>query len=141
MHPVIVPLVMRLKEKSSDGFLIPRLLNGGTDGKRGHYVGKRFSYIMRRLGFTDRALTFHTLRNSFMQRCDEAGIPESTVKLLVGHSRPSLTYGRYSPGREFEGLKKEVAKVTFGETDGVVRADGRGVEVRPSQGKRHRRRR
>lgn len=139
VHPVIAGLVKRLKEKSSDGFLIPRLLRGGTDEKRGHYVGKRFGTIKERLGFTDKALTFHTLRNSFMQRCEEAGVPESTVKLLVGHSRPSLTYGRYSPGREFEGLRKEVAKVTFGETDGVVKANGRGVEVRPSQGKRHRR--
>lgn len=137
VHPVIAGLVKRLREKSSDGYVIPRLLRGGADGKRGHYVGKRFGHAMKRLGFTDKALTFHTLRNSFMQRCEEAGVPESTVKLLVGHARQSMTFGRYSPGVEFEGLRKAVAKVTYGEADGVVKANGRGVEVRPSQGRRH----
>ncbi|HEX3912873.1 MAG TPA: hypothetical protein VHW71_05150 [Steroidobacteraceae bacterium] len=29
-----------------------------------------------------------------------AGVPVSTVKLIVGHDRKDLTYGGYSPRRE-----------------------------------------
>jgi len=38
---------------------------------------------------------------------------ESTVKLLVGHSRQSLTYGLYSPGTSFELLREAIEKVDF----------------------------
>ncbi len=137
MHPVLVDLVARLKRQSGDGFLIPWLLRGGTDEKRGHYVGKRFSHVKVRLGFKDEALNFHTLRNAFMQRCEEAGVPESTVKLLVGHSRPSLTFGRYSPGVAFESLTRAVARVTFGTLDSLVKAKSRSIEVSRSQSRRY----
>lgn len=73
------------------------------------------------VGFTDRALVFHTLRNSFMQRCENAGVPESTVKLIVGHSRQgSMTYGLYSPGPDFEKLRAGVRKVRYGKADSVA---------------------
>ena len=41
---------------------------------------------------------FHALRNTFMEHLEGAGVAESTVKLIVGHARPSLTFGHYSKG-------------------------------------------
>jgi integrase len=122
IHEALRPLVDGLVTKSTDGYLIPGLLTGGADAKRSHYLGKRFGGLIRGLGFNDPALVFHTLRNSFIQRCEEASVPESSAKLLVGHSRAkSLTYGDagagYSPGVQLETLRKEVAKVTFGKLD------------------------
>ncbi|HUG03961.1 MAG TPA: site-specific integrase [Steroidobacteraceae bacterium] len=58
LHPVIAILVTRLREQWKDGFLIPGLLRGGADEKRGHYVGKRFSHQKRALGFADETLNF-----------------------------------------------------------------------------------
>jgi integrase len=130
IHPVIKSLVARLKRDSKDGFLIPGLLTGGPDNRRSHYVGKRFTPLRRKLGFEDGALNFHTLRNAFMQRCEDKEVPESTTKLLVGHSRKKqITYGTYSPGPNFEVLRKAAAKVTFGEVDALAKAIGSKVAV------------
>lgn len=121
VHPALQPLVRCLRDSSRDGYLIPGLLTGGADGKRAHYVGKRFSKVKEKLGFTDPALVFHTLRNAFMQRAEEGGVPESTTKLIVGHSRQGdITYGLYSPGVKFEALRDAVKKVTFGGADEFV---------------------
>lgn len=130
IHPAIKSLVARLKGNTHDGYLIPGLLTGGPDEKRSHYVGKRFTEIRKGLGITDEALNFHTLRNAFMQRCEDAEVPESTVKLLVGHSRANeMTYGRYSPGPKFEVMRKALLKVTYGEVDALVRRLGKQAEV------------
>ena len=138
IHPVLRQLVARLVDTAKDEFLIPGLLRGGRDAKRGHYVGKRFGRAIRKLGFADSALTFHTLRNSFMQRCEEASIPESTVKLIVGHKRSSLTYGLYSPGLQLSTLAKELNKITFGKTlDLHVRRAARTINVTKRSSRRY----
>jgi integrase len=130
VHPALRPLIARLKDMSKDTYLIPGLLTGGFDDKRAHYVGKRFSELKKTLGFTDSALKFHTLRNAFMQRCEEGEVPESTTKLIVGHSRQAdITYGLYSPGVKFDALTKAVAKVTYGDVDALVKRLAKTVEV------------
>ncbi|HEY3654001.1 MAG TPA: tyrosine-type recombinase/integrase [Steroidobacteraceae bacterium] len=147
IHSALRPLITQLVSKSRDGYLIPGLLTGGADAKRSHYLGKRFGSLIREIGFDDPALVFHTLRNAFLQRCEEGGVPESSAKLLVGHSRKkSLTYGDagggYSPGVQLETLRKEVAKVTFGQLDGYLTSISGNVQVtmkstrRPSRTKR-----
>jgi integrase len=49
--------------------------------------------------------TFHGLRNTFTEAMEQAGVPESTTQLIVGHKRQSLTYGHYSKG---ERLRKDL---------------------------------
>ena len=114
VHPIIEPMVARLIETSVDGHLITGLIPGGADGKRSHYASKAFGDFLRANGFKDTTLTFHSLRRSFTQRCETAGIPESTAKLLTGHARQSLTYGLYSPGPEYSSLTAAMQKVSYG---------------------------
>jgi integrase len=123
LHEVVKPMVRRLCETSTDGYLISGLLPGGVDGKRSHYVSKTFGDLLRRNHFAAGEVDFHSLRRSFAQRCEHAGIPQSTAALLLGHARQSLTYGLYSPGPEFGALKEAIAKVSYGETvDARVKA-------------------
>ena len=135
VHAVIQPLVARLAKQTKDGFLIPGLLTGGADDKRGHLLGKRFSYHIRHVGgITDPALCFHTLRNAFIHRCELGGVPEPTAKLLVGHSRKaSLTYGDssggYSPGLNLPELTAAVARVAFGPLDAYLKGTASAVKV------------
>lgn len=129
IHPAIRPLVKSLSEASTDGFLIPGLLSGGADAKRGHLVGKRFTDMRRGLGITDPALNLHTLRNAFLQRCEEAGVPLPTAKQLCGHKRQDQTYGGYSPGGSLGMLEKAISKITYGKVDAHVRKVGREVTV------------
>ena len=129
IHPVLRPLVKSLATSSDDGFLIPGLLSGGADDKRGHMVGKRFTQLRHDLGITDEALNFHTLRNAFLQRCEEGGVPQATAKQLAGHKRTDLTYGGYSPGGSAQLLDKAIRKVTYGDVDGLVTRTGSHVSI------------
>ena len=129
IHPVIQPLVESLSERSDDGYLVTGLLTGGDDNKRGHLVGKRFGSLRRRLGYTDEGLNYHTLRNSFIHRCEEAKLPLPTVKQLVGHSRTDITYGVYSPGVSRDSLREAMESVSYGSLDDYVRLAGAEVAV------------
>ena len=134
VHSVIRPLVARLAKQTKDGYLLPGLLTGGADDKRGHLLGKRFGYHIRGIGITDKALCFHTLRNAFIHRCELGGVPEPTAKLLVGHSRKaSLTYGNasggYSPGLNLPELAAAMAKVTFGPLDDYLKGTASAIKV------------
>ena len=40
----------------------------------------------------------HALRHAFVGMMEGHGVPESTVKLLIGHAHDSMTYGHYSKG-------------------------------------------
>jgi integrase len=123
LHDVIKPMVRQLCRTSTDGYLISGLLPGGVDNKRSHYVSKRFGDLLRRNEFPEGEVDFHSFRRSFAQRCEQAGLPQSTAALLLGHARQSLTYGLYSPGPEFEALQVAMEKVTYGEpVDSRVRA-------------------
>lgn len=129
IHPVLRPLVKSLVASSDDGYLIPGLLSGGADDKRGHMVGKRFTQLRHDLGITDEAVNFHTLRNAFLQRCEEGGVPLATAKQLAGHKRTDLTYGEYSPGGSAQLLDKAIRKVNYGDVDELVKRIGPHVTV------------
>jgi integrase len=130
IHPAIKPMVAHLLATSSDDYLISGLLPGGKDGKRSHYASKKFGTFLRSNGFEDRTLDFHSFRRSFTQRCENAGVPESTTQLLTGHARQSLTYGLYSPGPEFPALKKAVLQVSYGDAvDSLVKSLAKSSEI------------
>ena len=130
IHPALKAMVTRLAETSDDGYLVSGLLAGGVDGKRSHYASRYFGNFLRTHGFTDKTLTFHSLRRSFTQRCEQAEIPESTAQLLTGHSRQSLTYGLYSPGPELPALQTAINKITYGDaTDKRVRELAKDIRV------------
>jgi integrase len=93
LHPLIKPLVQCLKKTSSEGYLIKGLTRSGADGKRAHYITKRFGRMKVRLGLTDSGLVFQPLRNTFIHACENAGVPENVAKLIVCHSRSSMTFG------------------------------------------------
>ncbi len=138
IHPAIAALVAQLRKQSKDGYLIPGGKAGGYDAKRSHYLSRAFGFAKKRLGITDKALVFHTLRNSFMQRCENAEVPERTVKLIVGHSRQdSMTYGLYSPGPSFDKLHDAVGKVSFGKADAFVEGLRGDAEVKRKSTRGH----
>ena len=140
IHPVLVPVVEQLKATSGDGYLITGLLPGGRDNKRSHYASKAFGYWLRHNGFDDATLNFHSLRRSFAQRAETAGIAESLTKLLTGHARVSMTYGLYSPGPDFPKLVEAMKLVSYGDTtDNLVRALGGRCRITERSRRRHKR--
>jgi integrase len=130
VHPVIAPVVSQLVKTATDGWLVPGLLTGGRDARRSAGASKRFGWHLRHhLKLTDPTLTFHGFRHSFTNRCEIAGVPEPTTKLLTGHARGSLTYGHYSKGLPVTELAKAVAQVTYGAADALVKRTAGKVQI------------
>jgi hypothetical protein len=70
-------------------------------------------------------------------------ITRNPAQLLVGHSRRgSITYGArgasYSHGLPVEQLAKEIAKVSFGSLDKVVKGASRSLQVTHKSARRPR---
>jgi integrase len=104
--------------KPSHSFLFEGLLPGGPDNKRSWNVSKAFGHYTRKLKLGDKRQTFHSLRNTFVEVMEASEVPESTTKLIVGHARPSLTFGGYSKGERVR-LRKVINKLRY--PDSVIR--------------------
>src|SRR5262249_53953182 len=104
--------VLEHRQGAPDGFLFPGLSPGGPDGKRSWNVSKAFRRYCSKMGFNDETLVFHSLRKTFTEVMEAAEVPESTVKLLIGHTRSSLTYGGYSQGQRVK-LRKIIRKLKY----------------------------
>jgi integrase len=132
IHPAIAPLVKQLAKTSADDYLIPGLLRGGPDHKRAWYVGKRFGRIIRKLGIADPALDFHALRGTVITQLEGAGVPVSTIQLIVGHKRQGMTFGVYSGGMPDKAKRDAILHVTYGRLDDFIKETGAGVVVAAS---------
>jgi integrase len=112
VHPCIVPIVeRRLKDK--DRYLIANLVRGGRDKRRGHHVSKAFGRFRKHAGVKERWQDMHALRHTFTSCIEGHDVLESTTKLLIGHSRGSLTYGHYSRGDRVN-LRAAMDKLDYG---------------------------
>jgi integrase len=100
IHPDLPPILARLtKGKGSEDFLLP----GPTKGTRYEGLSDRFRRLQVREEVYDRSggqrrstVNWHSFRRWFVSRAERAGIPETTVALVVGHARSNVTFGRYS---------------------------------------------
>jgi integrase len=104
-----------LKRRKSEGaFLFDNLEPGGPDKKRSWYVSKAFRRYREKAGLSGALRDFHALRVTFIESMEGAEVPESTVKLIVGHKRHSMTYGHYSKGTRVK-LRSSIDKLAYGE--------------------------
>ena len=124
-HPPLEELISSLPgvDGPEDAFLFPNLGGNwkGSSGRSGPSMV--FSRIMERAGVespvlrkasgekgrTIRALTFHSLRHSFVTELQKAGVPVDHIKELAGHEDIETTKG-YAHDN-LEQLRKSVAKL------------------------------
>ena len=111
LHSHLKGLMARLKRESTDGYL----LSGLTFNKyqdRSNAIGKRFGRLKVSMGH-DAQHVFHSIRKTFVTLSENAGIPENVVADIVGHARPTLTFGLYSGGNSIEVKRKAIEKVKY----------------------------
>ncbi|GAB9116769.1 tyrosine-type recombinase/integrase [Bradyrhizobium diazoefficiens] len=96
-----------------DEFLFKGLKTGGRDGKRSHYVSRQYGQFRRRVGVKERGEDFHAFRNTFLEHMEGLEVPLTTAKLIIGHERGDITYGRYSSG-ELVKLREAITKLDYG---------------------------
>ncbi|WP_337957420.1 DUF6538 domain-containing protein [Phreatobacter oligotrophus] len=110
VHEWVAPIFLRRIEKP--GLLFPNLVPGGRDDKLSAYVTKAYRTFRNNAGVRGRYEDFHALRSTFTEAMEGAGVPVSTVKLLVGHRRDDITFGRYSRGKRVD-LRKAMDQLSY----------------------------
>ena len=81
-------------------------------------------------------IDFHSFRHTWVDACDNAGIPDDTTLRLKGDARPG-TLRRYGTGKtELQLLASEVAKLRFKGLD-LSHLGVTGAQIAPSPGDGH----
>ena len=93
-----------------------RYLFPGNDATKGgsrlNALSQQFSKLKKKLGFNNKHV-FHSFRNTLINKLENAGIAESTTKLIVGHKRNDITYGKYSKSIELSNLSIALEAVDY----------------------------
>ena len=83
------------------------------DGKLQDGFGDKFNRYLKAIGVKRKKIDFHSFRHTWVDACDNAGIPDDTTLRLKGDARPG-TLRRYGKGKtELQLLASEVAKLKF----------------------------
>lgn len=91
VHSSLNQLLMLAPEH---GYLFPTLRPGGPDQKRSWNIGRRVNRLFRQF---DGATDFHALRKNVAEVFERARVPETESAQILGHYKPGMTYGVYSP--------------------------------------------
>lgn len=111
IHSSIEKLIKRLKESSKDGYL----LSGLTFNKykdRSNAIGKRFGRLRTDQGFPS-THTFHSFRSTVATLLENAKVPEGIAADIIGHDKPSMTYGLYSGGADMATKREALEKIRY----------------------------
>ena len=111
IHPEIKGLVADLKA-AGNVYLLPDLV-ADQFGKRAPAMSKQFGKVKRKLGF-DARYVFHSIRATVATQLEQAGVPEGIAADILGHDKPSMSYGVYSGGASMEQKREALQKLDYG---------------------------
>jgi integrase len=99
-HSAIGDLLVRLVIDSKDGYLIPVSTTNQYD-ERSAPIGKRFGRMKAEMGFGPEHV-FHSIRKTVATLLEDAQCPEGIAADIIGHDKPTMTYGLYSGGSSMQ---------------------------------------
>ena len=114
VHPLIQPIIDKLKASAKDEYLISAINSGGYDNKRSWNFQKKLGRLRKKIGIPIE-INFHTLRNTFATRMENRGIPANHISQLMGHKDNNMALDTYSAGMKIETLVESINKLTYGE--------------------------
>ena len=106
--------VARLLDTTEDGYLLSGL-TFNKYGNRSNALGKRFGRLKDQLGDGDNYV-FQSFRKGFATQLENANIPVNVSARLMGHEVSGDTFGRYSDGLAFQGLKEAIEYIDWRST-------------------------
>lgn len=96
IHPQIAGLIRTLaRNAQKNGGYLLRINANNKYNERGSLIGKRFGILKTKMGFDER-FVFHSIRKTVANMFENAECPEGVASDVVGHLKPSMTYGLYS---------------------------------------------
>ena len=111
IHDAIKPLVAELKAQGNK-YLLPDLVSNQY-GARSPAMSKQFGKVKTKLGFDSRYV-FHSIRATVATQFEQAGVPEGIAADILGHDKPTMSYGVYSGGTSMEQKREAVLKLDYG---------------------------
>jgi integrase len=114
VHPLIKPLLEPMSGTFGKGYLIDGIKGGGYDKKRSWNFQKKLGKLRKKIGIPE-GVVFHTLRNTFVTRMENLGIPRNHISQLMGHEDSNMALDKYSAGLMIEPLVESINKLTYGE--------------------------
>jgi len=111
IHPALKQRIQELCETSEDGFLIPSSAENKY-GKRSDTISKRFATIKKALSFGPEHV-FHSIRKTVATTLEHAGITESVAADILGHEKPTMTFGLYSGGSSLKQRQEAIGVLSY----------------------------
>lgn len=111
IHPKLKATVKRLIDDSTDGFLLSGLSKNKYEDRSGA-LGKRFGRLKTDLGFGPRRV-FHSIRRTVSTMLENAGVSENISADILGHEKPTITYGLYSGGTSMKLRSAAIKKLQY----------------------------
>lgn len=115
IHTDIQQLIERLKQTSTDGYLISGLSDNNQYKDRSKGMSHKFNRLKKAEGFLHKQQCFHSFRSTLSNRFENAGVPENWAARIIGHElgNDKTTYDLYSGGIDFEIAVEAMAKVEY----------------------------
>ena len=120
VHPLIKPLLEPMSGTFGKGYLIDGIKGGGYDKKRSWNFQKKLGKLRKKIGIPE-GVVFHTLRNTFVTRMENLGIPRNHISQLMGHEDSNMALDVYSSGLAIERLVESINKLTYEEVDSFIK--------------------
>ncbi|MBD9631412.1 site-specific integrase [Pseudomonas sp. PDM19] len=79
--------------------------------KYGYGPSKWFGRYRNKLGVSDPKKTFHSFRHTFVDDLREAGVQDSIIKQLLGHTDDSVTFGIYGSRTPIREMTRAIRKI------------------------------
>lgn len=109
IHPDLVEIIERRKKgKEPEDDIFPEwpgVKKSTSLRERSFKTSNEFTEYRRSVGVEERRegkrrglVNFHSFRRWFITKAEQAGQPESTIAVVVGHKRQGMTFGVYSGG-------------------------------------------
>lgn len=111
IHSRLAATVRALVEKSKDGYVLSGLTENKY-GDRSNAIGKRFGRLKADTGYGPEHV-FHSVRKTVATLLENAGVPEGVAADIIGHDKPTLTYGVYSGGASLTVKRQALEKLEY----------------------------
>lgn len=111
IHSRLLPKLKELAGERTEGYVLADL-TPNKFGDRSNAVGKRFGRLKKAAGFGAQHV-FHGIRKCVSTQLENALVPEGISADLLGHEKPTITYGLYSGGASLEVKRTALEKLHY----------------------------
>lgn len=111
IHPRLQPVLKRLIAKRTEGYVFAKM-KANKYGDRSYAVGQRFSRLKTQQGYGPRHV-FHSIRKTVSTQFEDNHVPEGVAADIIGHDKPTMTYGLYSGGSSMATKREAILKLKY----------------------------